>query len=97
MRVTPGKVLALLVAIGCLATIAIMHGRLDSEIGNLAMLLGFALVLIWFAEALGSHVGPTFDEGMISRETPGCLLSAVGWIIMLGIAGLWYWFRIRPA
>ncbi len=42
------------------------------------------LLLIWFPDELGSFKGYV-RGGYINRETPGCVLAAVGWVLLVGV------------
>jgi len=95
MRMTAGKIAALLVAIACLVMVVITHGTLDSDVGAFAIILLACLILIWFGDRLGRYVGPLMDGDRISRESPAGCLAGLGWIGLLGLAAAWIWFRLR--
>jgi hypothetical protein len=43
------------------------------------------LALIWFGDALGSFTGYVGRGGTIDQESPGCLVCALGWFLLVGI------------
>lgn len=40
------------------------------------------LACIWFADAMGSYIGPT-SSGAITSPTPGWLVCIGGWLVLL--------------
>ena len=46
------------------------------------MFLTMPLVLIWFPEEMGSYTGIIRGQ-YIDTETPGCLVSVGGWMLLL--------------
>lgn len=49
---------------------------------RLALYLVLPLACIWFSEALGDFTGPT-GRGSITSTTPGCMVAAGGWLLLL--------------
>ncbi len=43
----------------------------------------FPLALIWFSEPLGQYTGYAGRGGDISTPTPGILVAAVGWVLLV--------------
>ena len=43
------------------------------------------LALIWFGDAIGSFTGSVGRGGNIDRESPGCLVCALGWFLLIGL------------
>lgn len=50
---------------------------------KLAIFLIFPLVCIWFSEAMGDYVGPTWSGPSISTPTPGIFICIAGWLLLL--------------
>jgi len=46
-----------------------------------------ALAFIWFGDEIGGFTGMT-GRGAITATTPGCMVRAVGWIILIVSIGL---------
>lgn len=81
MEFSRGKLLSLL----AVPLSAAVFAEASSEagaflVGGLSPLPG--LVLIWF----GEHLTEWFDVLTVrpSRPTPGCLIEALGWILLIG-------------
>ena len=94
MEITPSKILALLIAVAYM--VCIFAGSDGDELPEIAFKGGFALLcvlaLIWFPEELGSMTGSVGRGGYINRETPGCMLSAMGWLFLVGMPLALWWF-----
>lgn len=75
------KALSLVVAIAYVA-LAYHFGA-----GEGAMRMGMFLILpmacIWFGESMGGFVGGTMRGQFISSTTPGCMVAAGGWLLLL--------------
>lgn len=51
---------------------------------KMAIFLIFPLACIWFSEAIGDYTGSTgFGKPAITQTTPGCLVAAGGWFLLL--------------
>jgi hypothetical protein len=50
--------------------------------GN-ALPLIIPLGLIWFCDILGAYVGPVDRGGFVNVETPGWMIAAFGWLLLL--------------
>ena len=83
MDITRAKLVALGLAIVYLiAGIAIAGVEV---VPTLAFVLLAALVFIWFADELGSYTGYAGHGPRITQTTPGVLVAAFGWIILIGL------------
>ena len=75
------KLISLIIAIAYVA-LAYYFGT-----GEDAMKMGMFLILpmacIWFSESMGGYVGGTMRGQFISSTTPGCLVEAGGWLLLL--------------
>ncbi len=49
---------------------------------KMAVFLIFPLACIWFSEAMGDYVGPTFGRPGITQTTPGCIVAVGGWLLL---------------
>jgi hypothetical protein len=85
MSVTRPKLAALLIA-AFYALLAALGGGPDVVKSTLtvAAFVLIPLVLIWFPDELGSFKG-LVRGGYIDRETPGCVLAAAGWALLVGV------------
>ncbi len=67
--------------------------------GETAFRAGMFLILpmacIWFSEAMGDYAGGTMRGQYISSSTPGCLVAAGGWLLLMlpAIVGAITYFR----
>jgi len=50
------------------------------------------LALIWFGEELGEFTGLT-GSGYISEQSPGWLVKAFGWLVLVALIGGWLYDR----
>jgi fumarate hydratase class II len=48
------------------------------------------LSLIWFGDSLGSFTGYVGQGGNIDNESPGWLVCAFGWLLLIGIPACVY-------
>ena len=53
----------------------------------------FPLACIWFGDEMGDYVG-ALPGPAINRRTPGGLVKAGGWVLLLIPIGVW-WFVIK--
>jgi hypothetical protein len=47
-----------------------------------------ALALIWFGDELGEFTGMT-GRGYITKTSPGWLVKLFGWVLLVGLIGVW--------
>lgn len=93
MRISWPKLLALIIALGCLVTVAIVErGRIDLLI-TAALCLALPLALIWFAEPLGRVDNVRYFRGLRIRPSPPWMVAAAGWFFLLGLPLSWLWLR----
>lgn len=66
------------------------NSRGIESLGVVVLFLILPLACIWFSETLGNYTGPSFFKGnrydyftSIDKETPGCMIALVGWILLL--------------
>ena len=75
------KILSAIIAIAYIATACFTDG------GETAFRAGLFLILpmacIWFGDSMGGYVGGTMRGQYISSSTPGCLVIAGGWLLLL--------------
>jgi hypothetical protein len=86
MQVTIGKFLSLLVATGYIViafTTLGIHG-LEYCIG-----LSVPLAFIWFPDEIGELTG-YFRTGYVNVQTPGPIISFLGWLFLVGLPVLLY-------
>ncbi len=54
---------------------------------RVACFLILPMACIWYGDAMGSITGPMtgllFSGSSITKESPGCLVAFVGWIVLL--------------
>ena len=88
------RILSLIVAAGymILALIgAFSAPSLNTAIGSLLIVVGgllFPLACIWFGDEMGDYVG-TLPGPAINRRTPGGLVKAGGWVLLLLPVFVW--------
>jgi len=90
MQITIGKVLSLLVTIGYVGFV-INNGAAHDL--TLLLTLSLPLALIWFPEEIGNLTG-YFKTGYVNVQTPGVIVSFIGWFFLVGLPVLLY-FMLR--
>ena len=90
MRPTPGKILALLIAVVRFTRNVVHTGSISMAHVKLAASLLLVLALIWFPADLGSVSGGVGKGGRINVATPPFLVSMAGWILLVGVPALLY-------
>lgn len=50
---------------------------------KVGLFLILPLACIWFGEAMGGYTGIGMGRGAITTKTPGCLVTAGGWLLLL--------------
>ena len=83
---TIGKILALLIALAY-AMLAIHHQGWTGLEYSASLLL--PLALIWFPEEIGDLTG-FFPTGYVNVQTPGIIITLIGWFILVGIPVIFY-------
>jgi hypothetical protein len=86
MRITIGKILSLLIAIGY-AVIACRHQGVTGLKYSVSLL--FPLAFIWFPEEIGNLTG-YFRSGYVNVQTPAIFISIIGWCFLVGLPVLLY-------
>jgi hypothetical protein len=86
MQITVGKVLSLWVGTGY-ALIAFKYAGFAGLKWCVGLLL--PLACIWFPEEIGSLTG-YFQTGYVNVQTPGKMVSFMGWFFLVGIPVLLY-------
>lgn len=68
--------------------------------GELALRLFIFLLLplacIWFSDAMGGYTGFIgLGKPAVTRETPGCIIAAGGWLLLVIplFVGLWFFLN----
>jgi hypothetical protein len=85
MRISPGKMVAGLIALTWCGVMIMQAGRVTPDVVKSALGLLVPLVLIWFPEQLGSFTGYVGRGGNIDTPTPGFLIAGIGWFMLLGV------------
>ena len=88
MQITFGKLFSVVVAIGY-AVVAIKY----NGIAGLKLCAGLLLPLafIWFPEEIGGLTG-YFRSGYVNVQTPGIIISILGWFFLVGLPVLLHLF-----
>jgi hypothetical protein len=86
MQITIGKILGLVIAI-LYVVFACLHQGVTGLKYSVSLLL--PLALIWFPEEIGSVTG-YFRTGYINVQTPGIMVSFMGWFFLVGLPALFY-------
>ncbi len=86
MQVTIGRVLSLLIAIAY-AIFAVKHAGVAGLKWSVGLVL--PLALIWFPEEIGGLTG-YYKTGYVNTQTPGVVVSCIGWLILVGMPVLAY-------
>ena len=87
------RIISAIIAIAYIATAYFMNG------GETAFRAGMFLILpiacIWYGDSMGDYVGGTMRGQYISSTTPGCMVIAGGWLLLLlpAIIGLISYIR----
>lgn len=88
MQITVGKILALVIAVGY----AIFAFRIQGMSGlKCSAGILFPLSFIWFPDEIGSLTG-YFRSGYVNVQTPGIMISFLGWFFLVGFPILLYLF-----
>lgn len=85
MLTTVSRIASLIVAVGLLTPFG-LAGDLGGLVWSACGML-LPLACIWFSEAFGNYVGPSYSSGMgnINRPTPGIFIAVGGWILLAGV------------
>jgi hypothetical protein len=90
MRITIGKMIALLIAVGYIAAAVVAeHGFTGNVLKGCAVLV-LPMVLIWFPEELGGLTGFAMRGATVDTETPQVLISVMGWFFLIGLPVIAY-------
>lgn len=91
MQITIGKILSLLVAIGY-AFAAVMEIGFTADVFKCCAVLLLPLALIWFPDEIGGMTG-YFRSGYVNVQTPGIIVSIMGWFFLVGLPVLFYFLN----
>jgi hypothetical protein len=86
MQLTIGKILSIWVA-SAYAFVAIKYAGIAGLKWCLGLLL--PLAFIWFPEEIGELTG-YFRTGYVNVQTPGAMISFMGWFFLVGMPLLLY-------
>ena len=78
------KVSSLAIGVGYVIADRYMGGSSAHQL-KIGICLLIVLGLIWFGDQLGSFTGCIGRGGNIDVETPGWMVCAMGWFLLLGI------------
>ena len=87
------RILSAIIVVAYIATAYFTDG------GETAFRVGMFFILpiacIWFGDSMGDYVGGTMRGQYISSTTPGCMVIAGGWLLLLlpAIIGLISYIR----
>jgi hypothetical protein len=86
MQITAGKILSLVIAIGYSVLACLYDG-----VAGLKYCAGLLLPLafIWFPEEIGNVTG-YFRSGYVNVQTPGVIITLIGWFFLVGLPVLLY-------
>lgn len=86
MQITRSKIVALIIALGYLATAIGVVGWDTRGVGVICFLLGTPLAFIWFPEKVDAHTRMLAEEtySEIDTETPAVIVTIVGWVWLVG-------------
>lgn len=77
-----GKIISIVISVVYLIFAYITGG--SELLLKILLFLLLPLACIWFGEAMGSYTGPTFGiRPHITKESPGCLVTFIGWILLI--------------
>jgi hypothetical protein len=88
-----GRWLAVIVAAGYTAALAVVEGGVTVGVLKLGIGLLFPLALIWFAESLAEFTGSVGRGGVVEGRSPSVLVAAVGWFFLVGVPVLVVLFK----
>ncbi len=88
MEITASKIAALLVALAYIV-VAFGFGAPLKVLALFCLVLAVPLGLIWFPDECGGITG-TVSRGYITRETPGGVVAAVGWFLLVAYPAIVY-------
>ncbi len=94
MQITVGRVLSLLVAAAYV--FAVCHWGTPGAWRPMIGLI-IPLALIWFPDEIGDLTG-YYKTGYVNTQTPGVIVSVIGWFILVGLpVVLWLVMRRRAS
>jgi hypothetical protein len=82
MKVTPNKLIAVVVAVIYLATSIAVAGWDIEGVAVVCLLLSMPLVFIWFPDVVHNYVGRA--NSRVTTETPELMVTMVGWLWLVG-------------
>jgi len=86
LQVTPSKILALVIALGYLATAVAMSGWDTEGVAVFCLILLLPLAFIWFPDEIETFtvIVAKRPYGRITSETHASMVMLVGWLCLVG-------------
>lgn len=79
------KIIAVIIAIGYITALVISEGILTENTFTGGISILFSLTLILFPEGFGNFTGYVGRGASIDKKTPPFMISAVGWLLLIGL------------
>jgi hypothetical protein len=84
------RVLSLAIAIGYATALVIAQHAVTFALIALCGVLIFPLAMIWFPDEMGSVTGNIGRGSYATQESPGALVTCLGWTLLVGVPIAWY-------
>ena len=86
IRITIGKIVGLLVAVGYAICAVVGEHGFTANVFKFCAVLIFPLALIWFPDQIGDATGYFAGHMMkVDTPTPPVLISIMGWFFLVGL------------
>jgi hypothetical protein len=91
MKVTFGRVLSFMIAIGYVVAMILVYGWVTPCL-ILCLFPFFPVALIWFPDELGAARGWIGGGMSLDEDTPAIFVSIMGWLLLVGMPFIFYFF-----
>jgi hypothetical protein len=90
MRITFARVLSFMIAVGYVVAMIVEEGWAPAAL-TLCLVPFFPVALIWFPDEVGAFTNMS-GFWSINEETPAIFVSIMGWLLLLGMPFLFYFY-----
>lgn len=93
MQITVAKLVATVIACGYVVAMIVEANGATVDVAKGSLVLLLPMVLIWFPDEIGGFTGYVGHGAHVDTETPSFLVSAAGWIFLVGVPAAIYLLR----